>query len=95
MANVITINRTATFFELLSALLWLNLAIIQKAAQQTTQAIKTVFIWLNSLHEFGFLEDPQDQTDSVKMSGWKFLAFCFLSCFVAVVLSIDWDSVFC
>ena len=60
------------------------------AILRTMLAVKT---WLNTRHEFGFPEDPNDPSESVKMTGWQYLGFGLLTSVFALLLSIDWESV--
>lgn len=83
MANNITITRTASFSELLTAFLWLTLAIIQKAAQKAAQAVKTVYSWLTSVHDYS------NEEGEIHMTGWQFVGFGLLVSIVAIVLSIQ------
>ena len=82
MTNNITITRTSSFSELLSALLWLSLVIIQKSAQMAAQAIKMAYSWLISVHDYS------NEEGEIRLTGWQFLGFGLLVCTVVVVFSI-------
>lgn len=92
MANVITIRRTATFAELLSAFLWLTLVLLQKAGKTAYMAYLGVKSWLNSKHNFTPGED--DPTERVELTGWQYLGVGFLTILFALIVSIDWEHSF-
>lgn len=77
---------------ILMAMLTLTGILAKRTLRTILTAIRTTRIWLNTRHEFGFPEDPTDESESVKMTGWQYLGFGLLTSVFAILLCIDWES---
>ena len=79
--QVTTLTPTSAIF---AAMFTLLVMLTQRAIRNILLAARSIIFWLNTKHEFGFPEDPSDETESIKITGWKFLGYGLSTC-VAVL----------